>query len=719
MLSYLFLLINAIIIAVIVAHHGGGGTDPEPTPTPTPTSTPTTTPSPTIEPTVTVTPTPQPDIVSPTASIIYPWQVSSTKNTYVNVRGVAADNVSVANVYVNGEPASIYNRNTVETEGGFVETVEWEYTLNLVDYETEIIVEVEDTANNYVYEADTAVIAREKLLPTHFNLIEDESRVIGLGYNANWLGILVDYDLVTGEQREISPLYAENSALCYFKSTNELIYPEFNYPEELVFYSMDLATLETTELVRHQISPVSDDIPAAMYGVDSVCDDENRNYYFYMKFYGGADNQAEIKIEKLDLSETPEVTLVTNLLSDSNSISQFKMVLGNNDFIALLDGSVVTIAPDTGVVSDIFTGYPRFTLDVVKGSNESVVYLVHFDGVDRLDVSTGSFSNISPVENSDPLSFSQVGDSAFDPIRNKIIVSDSELEALIEIDVTSGERTLGFSQGVGSGSKLVAVRDIVMSDDMSTLFLADDGNATEKLMKVDLATGNRTKIGDISDEFNFGVDGIVLDEEKNVVYVANNYKIFVVSLSSNETTVLLDGSTDPSFSTITDMAYSESTNRLLFVDEISKAMFSFSPETLELELVSQEGVTGEGLPFVNVNNIVVSPEGDTAYVTNQGSENIMKVNLETGDREVLVTQCENLGAGESLKTLTMSEAGTELFASDNSLRKINIASGACEDLWVYPLSDVQILPGNTLIYGGFKTIEFVDLNTFNSVSISK
>jgi DNA-binding beta-propeller fold protein YncE len=97
--------------------------------------------------------------------------------------------------------------------------------------------------------------------------------------------------------------------------------------------------------------------------------------------------------------------------------------------IALADGARTTFAPDIevdGIVLDVALDYER-------------VYVSTMEGVDEIDVSVPAKHNISPVDDTHPLVFSQPRSIGFDPANNRVIVADSDLDALIAIDITTGD----------------------------------------------------------------------------------------------------------------------------------------------------------------------------------------------------------------------------------------------------------------------------------------
>ena len=355
------------------------------------------------------------------------------------------------------------------------------------------------------------------------------------------------------------------------------------------------------------------------------------------------------------------------------------------------------------------------------------MYVATFEGVDEIDL-TGAggpeMRNISEVDDNHPLVFSQVRSIGFDAANNRVIVGDTDLDALIAIDVSTGERSEFLSRKVGAGTALIAPRRFALTADGTRAYVADDGdNAPERLFEIDLATGDRRVIGDINQSFNVFVDGLALDEAGERVFVSLGDAILEVDLETEEAEVI--ASTDsPELLSAGELLLDPDEGRLLVGDFVQDAIYSLDLATHAIELVSQEGARGDGPALggiVSMTRVAGTPD---VYVAGQTSETIVRVNLETGDREELVADCPlawwTETAFQTLDQVLYNEFLDALIISGDNFYSLDLETGACTSLprRVFPLH-IQLTPANQMLAVSFGALLHFDRDTGEVVIVSK
>lgn len=80
---------------------------------------------------------------------------------------------------------------------------------------------------------------------------------------------------------------------------------------------------------------------------------------------------------------------------------------------------------------------------------------------------------------------------------NKFFVVDSALDALIEVDLLTGNKTTLSSSTVGTGTNFQSPLKVVLNAAEDEAFIIDNG-AIDSLVRVNLSTGNRTTVSNNS-----------------------------------------------------------------------------------------------------------------------------------------------------------------------------------------------------------------------------
>ena len=687
------------------------------------------------------------DAPNGTAQIVFPWTHSAATASTVTVRGIASDPEGVASVVVNGIATGIVGTGSGASlkpslKGLREGEVEWEAEIPLAQGENDLVVSVEDAAGNVSENVDSATISYVEV-PTTFTLDPEGTRVVGFSFTLTSSGYeqrLVEHDYQSLEQTIFATATPGDPALtCLRPFENEFVYLSF-FTGSWELRKFDLTTAEDT-LLRELPEAIWDagaEFTATPWLGRLVCDSTHTSAYLLAN-YTDASGGGYRPTSAFAMSRVLEIPLdgagpITTLSQSDTTANPRWLAM----FMALSDDQIVTmedVSPWSALTSVSLTDGSRseltpgleiggVALDPVLSAGR--VYVATFDGVDEIDltgIGGAEIRNISEVDDTHPLVFSQVRSIGFDAANNRVIAGDSDLDALIAIDISTGERSEFLSRKVGTGTALIAPRRFALTADGTRAYVADEGsNAPERLFEIDLASGDRHVIGDIS-QSSFSVNGLALDEAGGRVFVSGGEAILEVDLETEEVETIAVADL-PGLVSAGELLLDPDNGRLLVGDFVQDAVYSMDLATHAIEIVSQEGGRGAGPAFggiVSMTRVTGTPD---VYVAGQTSETIVRVNLETGDREELVANCPPAWwtdtAFQNLDQVLYNGILDTLIISGDNLYSYELETSACTALprRLFPLH-IQVTPENQMLAASFGALLHLDRDTGEVVIVSK
>lgn len=608
------------------------------------------------------------------------------------------------------------------TEGDGSTTVEWEVEVQLTETNTDLVVEVEDVSEQSNTNADEASIQRV-LVPEYFNLDTTNQRLVGITFNENWQRVAIDYDLTTGEQEEFYQL--SDSVLinsCFDQANNVLYFLDFQSEKTYNLDSVQLDTGVVNHIYTLTYAPSTDDYLDTVHNVNLYCLPSPQHVYIKSVYVAKDTGPGQFNVHAVALTSPAEVTSVYSFASEQPN----EMVMGlyEGGILTVSDGELQStdfVSQESTTLWDEILGMP---LSLVEGSNADQAYIAHFDSISDINIGESTIEQLSVEAPNDPLEFSDVKDSALDAANNRLLISDESLSSIVGIDLDTGERSIVLTDGLGEGPKMVAARYMVYSEPRSTLYIVDDGsNAAERVIAIDLQTGDRQRLGDIDNEFNVRVAGVDIDESNGYLYAASESVVYRIEIATGTTEVIASSTvgTGTLFEYLTGLDYDTANSRLLVTDSQIEAIIQIDLTTLERTIVSKDGAKGSGDGFASINGIALDAQNNLAYVTNQQNATIQTVDLLTGDRTLLTTGCESLGNGETLRGLSYSLMREALIVNEESLYEVSLGeSPTCTKLpgtrFSYGVSETEdgqlFLSDNGAVY-------YYDYESSDKVTISK
>lgn len=631
------------------------------------------------------------------AEIVFPKSRAVATAPTITVRGIASDPDGVANVMVNGVPATVTpaaaSKRPLAAKAALAEgDVEWSVEIELASGSNEITVAIVDGGGDVAEGVANSTIESVQV-PVYFNLDTDGERLVGLSYTLTPSGYrqhLVQHDYATGEQEIYDEIWTSPDSTCFRPAENEFLHMRVAGENVRHLYRYDLDTREDAFLFEIP-STVLDPGPGFEPGFFSEileCDSEHASAYLLVNYID--DDLESNGFKKSRVIEIPLDGTTVSTLTETDPAASDPWVVTN---IALDDAALVaeqdffgepkpltSVALLDGLRTELTPGLGAWGTALAPALDLNRVYLATFEGVDEVDLTVPSKRTISEVEPSHPLTFTQPRAIGFDPANNRVLVGDDELDMVIAIDLTSGDRSPLVARNIGEGTPLISPRAFALTADGQRAYVADDGsNAPARLFEIDLATGDRTTVGDIGTATQY-VKGLALDETSGRVFVAGQDVIIAVDLQTGTFETIVDPeSTD--LQAISDLLLDAPNGRLLIADSVADGIFALDLESKDLEVISQEGVRGIGPAFEGAISMTRVGTSNELYVGGHNNDAglVTRVNLETGDREALTHNCET-SAFPVLTQVHYGEARNELIVLSDLLLTIDLESGQCTQL---------------------------------------
>ena len=667
------------------------------------------------------------DNIPPSASILFPGKISRANGSLVTIKGTAEDTGGVKAVRVNGELAttafSITDSNDVRT------LVNWEITVES-STDQEIIIETEDYFGNIDQQAEVITILNEVIpRPISFTIDHVNSRLIGQ-LDSSTFSIL---DLITNQTSTFTvDTLNFRGPFSYQESSNRLIYSTI-YDGKLQVVSVALETGQAQVILNLDLALESLWSSARIESSD-IAQDEDQ-LYLLLTYFSAVNNQDDKSIAfnlNLETNELSTVfdgktvsgnTITTDFMAYSaDGLVVFDETFSENNRVSLveLDGSDSEIlSEDLGLTST------NINIDHVN----SVAYTSGYGGFAKIDLTNGEHEVLSLDADAGDLSIAQIRSTGIDAQKNRLLVSDSSLDIIMAINLATGARTNVISNGVGEGRVMIAPRELALDEVNNRAYVADDGgNAPSFILSIDLETGNRTKVVTFEHEFNYYFDGMSLDSEANLLYTVINNELISVNIDDGFTRVVSSRyiGLGALFSSLDGATLDTVNNRILTFAFAEEAILSIDTTTGDRSIIatSKSGMeVGTGASIANTSALALDEKNQVIYVASQFDKNIIKIDLATNERTVLLTSCNDVNLVDSgLSSLSYNETENSLLFRNDVAMKYKIDDNTCEmltfDTSAYFL-DLEENQKGQIYATGFNSLYQIDMETNQNVIISK
>lgn len=652
--------------------------------------------------------------LSPMAKVQFPRKDALTLPgyNYMTVSGVAYDDKGIRSVKVNGVAATLNGPSNVQSDdASLTHSMRWSVFLNLPLSDNPVTVDVTDTDGLEVKNAAQPLSISNRSTPMGSILDPLNDRMIGFSnYGQNFSINLNTFNSVPLS----SAIFGYGMALN--KDSTE-IFSTKTSNGFLKLYANKLGTGIDRIIANYDLGFD----PAKHQWVDSSAGAISPDFKFYFAvvryiFVQGSENYHTTKILKIDISNGTVSVLKEVDLGGGYSYLSNIFYVNNSLLIAYPNYNLSnttelqTIDPETGEQKSFMSipGFDLFTLN----QDGTALYALTYD----------RFAIINPVDKTlvqkiftkqgAAVEFTQLAQLLVDQKRNRLLVSGADVRDIIAIDIASAERSLVISNGIGDGVGLAWPGHIeTTSDDKFAYVLDDRLRATDTLFKIDLKTGNRTTVSDLSSYDNTGAYGLALDEANNRIFFAMGLTIGVIDLATGEQSVIASpnvglGVAMESFLSIGDILYDRETNRLLVSSGWQNGFVAaIDPVTLN-RTVLLDSTMSSGAALISISAMALDSENKKLYVANTDAEYraaILAINIDSGERTFLFDQCKDSSGNthylmDSNSTkIFFDKKSQQLYATSNNVILVkNLTTDKCKVIYS-PADDLAVLSDSTLL----------------------
>ena len=668
----------------------------------------------------------------PGLTITFPRASAQLSSSKIKVRGLVSDDKGINQVVVNGVQATIKTVETSKlaakpqlyaaTESSLVaeQTLEWEVELDLAFGDTELNVEATDSDGATTTNQDQPITLQNYRLPLTLYPDRANNRFIGSDTIPQMYALDMDTFIPSvlpdGVYKEAAVINAEGTRL--YSATVDSGF--------LNIYSLTLNS-GLNSLEKHFDLAINSEIYGSAW-VSGGAYDASANIYYLLLGYSDLNSSIVANaVYKYDISSATLTKIsesdrfLWNLEFDGQYLYASSIPKGYSH------DQLIRINPSSGEQT-IFVENGDFNI-ISTNEDLTKIYALRNGDIMAIDISDGSSELVSATNQPQILNFSQVNNLIVDEAHHRLLVLDAGVRQVISVDLETGVRSYATANGIGDGQKIVRPENIAASADDKFIYALDDNfNSQLSLLKIELATGNRTLVADLSEFAGVGSGSFTLDEAHERGFVGNGLQVIAVDLVSGQTQVIAADlvGTGPMLGTISGLVYDQIENRLV-VSSISQAtIIAINPDTLARELL-MDNTTGSGVDISDMADIAFDSSNNILYGLNQylsERNKVIAMNLNTGERSVLVDTCldaqqNNVLANYGRPKIRFDVQHNALLASgDNHLLKIDLASNSCTASAV-PVMDMLYLSDGSLIASNFNQIEQVDFLSATAVTLSR
>jgi DNA-binding beta-propeller fold protein YncE len=269
------------------------------------------------------------------------------------------------------------------------------------------------------------------------------------------------------------------------------------------------------------------------------------------------------------------------------------------------------------------------------------------EGVFRIDLRTSDRSEVSGPNVGAGPSFERALDIAIDSTSHatspRLLVTDQQLQALVAVELATGNRALVSGPSIGSGSLLKSPWGVAINPaDQQVVVLDSPVNESGVLFGIDLASGDRTLLsGDArgtGPAFTWAAHSVIFDTSSSAARVlvgdSQLFGIFSVDLATGDRTELAP------LSTPGDIMLDPDRERVIALDYHENSLVSVTLQGAEVTLLSGEGKydapdKGRGPPLSLPFSFTANLDDQVAFVASAELGAILAVDLATGERVVI------------------------------------------------------------------------------------
>ena len=325
------------------------------------------------------------------------------------------------------------------------------------------------------------------------------------------------------------------------------------------------------------------------------------------------------------------------------------------------------------------SGAPSAPIALQAGVNTLAVMVTAEDGKTTQTTMVEVTRLTDPTTGAGPTFLSPRG-ITLDSDNDRILVVDSappSLAAVMTVDVSTGDRAAFSDNTAGAGSTFRFPRGVAIDSAKNHALVVDAiPPLLAAVIEVDLSTGDRAILSDHATGAGPHLAsplGIALDSgnDRALVVDSSLAAVIAVDLSTGDRAILSDHATGagPDFSSPRGIVLDSGNDRALVVDSSLAAVVAVDLSTGDRAILSDHA-TGAGPGFSHPAGIALDSDNDRALVVDSSLAAVVAVNLSTGDRAILSDQATGVGLDFSFP------AGIALDSDNNRILVIDSALAA-------------------------------------------
>ncbi len=249
-------------------------------------------------------------------------------------------------------------------------------------------------------------------------------------------------------------------------------------------------------------------------------------------------------------------------------------------YVSDFSGDIFAVDLDSGNRRVVFSSGKNGSIESLAYDNDRV-FFVWAGGsggrsvLSEVNVSTGEGRLISGDTTGDGLPFFVLGSVDYDAVNHRAFAVDQFLDAMLSIDIASGNRGIVSSADMGVGPNLSNLTSVAFDGANNRALVTDKDN----LMSINISSGDRAIISDASigaGPVFHSPSSSTLDEVNNRVLIVAKEGIFAVDLSTGNRAIISNNAigSGPLYGTIGSIAYDTESNRALVSVPAQDALFA-------------------------------------------------------------------------------------------------------------------------------------------------
>ena len=430
-----------------------------------------------------------------------------------------------------------------------------------------------------------------------------------------------------------------------------------NFLRKIIYITITLSLIsceshidfETLEFLKSNdmddISDVEEPIEKLEYSFavpDSFYGDSSQVFKFLLTKIESDRDLTKSDITQLSTGNSKCDTITLTDASEENPLIELTDCNGNGN-LTLKISQARSLPIHIDNLSDEQLSAP---FDVVNTTDFLYVSDTARDGIFSVNKATGETLEISgPVEGTGE-SFSTPTSLVINKNETKFYVLDNGKKAVIEVDITNGNRTVISSSAltIGTGNNFNNPTRLVLNHAENKIYVCSRGGSRE-IVEVDISTGNRTRISSNSYGNGDPIDtpyGLTINSADTKLYFIgrNNRNLYEVDISNGDRTVLSKGndlSQGVKLNSPHGLVISEDGTKFYTNDSGIDAVVSIDKATGNRTVLTRNSVKGEGPLIVVPLGMAINKDETKAYLADTSSavDGIIQVDLSTGTRSFL------------------------------------------------------------------------------------